>query len=49
VFLSALGVLVRDGAWIIVAHVCTAIDMALLVVFGATVLHVLARLWHWIA
>jgi hypothetical protein len=48
-FLYALGVLERDGAWIIVAHVCTAIDMALLVVFGATVLHVLARLWHWIA
>ena len=49
ILLYALGVLERDGAWIVVAHVCTLIDLALLVVFGATVLHVLARLWHWIA
>jgi hypothetical protein len=48
-FVYSLGVLERDGAWIVVGHVCTVIDMALLVVFGATVLHVLGRLWHWIA
>ena len=48
-FIYSLGVLERAGAWIVVGHVCTVIDMALLVVFGATVLHVLGRLWHWIA
>jgi hypothetical protein len=47
-FLYAVGVLERDGAWIAVGHVCTAIDMALLVVFGATVLRVLERIWHWL-
>jgi hypothetical protein len=48
-FVYALGVLEQDGVWIVVAHVCTVIDLSLLVVFGATVLHVLARVWHWIA
>ena len=48
-FLYAVGVLERDGAWIAVGHACTAIDMALLVVFGATVLRVLERIWHWLA
>ncbi len=47
-FIYAVGVLERDGVWIAVAHVCTLIDMALLVVFGATVAAVIARLWHWI-
>ena len=48
IFLYALGVLERDGAWIVAGHVCTLINLVLLVVFGATVMHVLARLWHWI-
>jgi hypothetical protein len=47
-FLYAVGVLERDGVWIVLGHVCAVIDMALLVVFGATVVSVLARLWHWV-
>jgi hypothetical protein len=47
-FLYAIGVLERDGAWIAVGHACTAIDMALLIVFGATVVAVLERIWHWL-
>ena len=48
-FAYAIGVLERDGAWIVVSHVATLINMALLVVFGATVIAVLERLWHWVA
>jgi hypothetical protein len=48
-FVYAVGVLERDGAWILVGHALTAIDMALLVVFGATVVEVVTRLWRWIA
>src|SRR5215470_17499828 len=33
----AIGVLERDGLWIALGHLGTVIDMALLVVFGATV------------
>jgi hypothetical protein len=47
-FIYAVGVLERDGLWIVLGHVCTLIDMALLVVFGATVVAVLARIWHWL-
>lgn len=47
-FIYAIGLLERDGAWVLVGHACTLIDMALLVVFGATVLHVLGRIWHWL-
>lgn len=45
----AIGVLERDGVWIALGYACTLIDMALLVVFGATVVSVLERLWHWLA
>jgi hypothetical protein len=47
-FLYAIGVLERDGAWIVVGHACALVNMTLLVVFGATVVHVLGRMWHWI-
>lgn len=47
-FIYAIGLLERDGLWIAIGHLATLVDMALLVVFGATVLHVLARLWHWL-
>jgi hypothetical protein len=47
--LYAIGILERDGLWVVLGHVATAIDLALLVVFGATVVRVLERLWHWIA
>jgi hypothetical protein len=48
-FIYALGLLENDGRWIMVGHACTAIDIALLVVFGATVVRVLERIWHWLA
>jgi hypothetical protein len=48
-FIYSVGVLERDGIWIIVGHIATVIDVTLLFVFGKTVLHVLHRLWHWIA
>jgi hypothetical protein len=48
-FVYAIGLLERDGAWIAVGHVMTLIDLALLVVFGAAVLEAVTRLWHWIA
>jgi len=47
--LYAVGILERDGVWIALGHLATVIDMALLLVFGATVLTVLERLWHWLA
>jgi hypothetical protein len=47
-FIYAVGLLERDGAWIALGHAGTAIDMALLVVFGATVVAVLERAWHWL-
>ena len=48
-FVYALGLLERDGAWIVVGHVMTAIDLALLVVFGAAVLKAVEGLWRWFA
>lgn len=47
-FMYAIGLLERDGMWIVLGHVATVIDMALLVVFGATVIAVLERMWHWL-
>jgi len=48
-FMYSVGVLERDGLWIVLGHACALIDMALLVVFGATGVAVFARLWHWLA
>ena len=48
-FVYAVGLLERDGIWILIGHVCTLIDMTLLVVFGATVLLALEHAWHWVA
>lgn len=44
----AIGLLEADGLWILIAHVATFVNVALLFAFGATVLHVLQRVWHWI-
>jgi hypothetical protein len=46
-FVYAVGLLERDGLWILIGHLATAIDMALLVVFGATVLLAVEHAWHW--
>jgi hypothetical protein len=48
-FIYSLGILERDGAWIIVGHAATLIDAALLILFGETVVRALERIWHWIA
>ncbi|MBA3464420.1 MAG: exopolysaccharide biosynthesis protein [Deltaproteobacteria bacterium] len=47
-FVYSVGVLERDGLWIVAGHVLVLIDAVLLVVFGATVLAVIERVWHWI-
>lgn len=44
----AIGLLEADGLWILIAHVATLVNVALLFAFAATVLHVLQRVWHWI-
>jgi hypothetical protein len=48
ILIYATGLLERDGVWIVTAHVCTLVDLALLVAFGATVVAVLERAWHWL-
>jgi hypothetical protein len=47
-FTYSIGVLERDGLWIVLGHLGALIDMALLVVFGATVVEVLTKIWHWV-
>jgi hypothetical protein len=47
-FVYAIGVLERDGAWVVLGHLATLIDLALLAVFGASVAAVFERLWHWL-
>jgi hypothetical protein len=48
ILIYAIGLLERDGMWIVIAHVCTLIDAALLIAFGATVVAVLERAWQWL-
>ncbi|MDB4954154.1 MAG: exopolysaccharide synthesis ExoD [Myxococcales bacterium] len=47
-FVYAVGLLERDGVWIALGHLGTLVDMALLVVFGATVIVVLEKSFHWL-
>ncbi len=47
-FIYSVGVLERDGLWILVGHVALLVDCALLVAFGKTVVMVLERIWHWV-
>lgn len=47
-FIYSVGVLERDGWWIIAGHIAALIDVALLVVFGRTVIAVLEKIWGWI-
>src|SRR5262249_52797627 len=47
-FVYSVGVLERDGLWILLGHILCLIDLALLVVFGTTVVAVLERIWHWL-
>jgi hypothetical protein len=47
-FIYAVGILERDGVWVAIGHICTVVDMTVLVVLGATVVRVLERIWHWL-
>lgn len=47
-FVYAIGILERDGAWIAVGHVLTLIDIALLIALWQAVWLVLQELWGWI-
>lgn len=42
----AVGLLERDGLWIALAHVGTLADLALVAVFGATIVTLLSHAWH---
>lgn len=48
IIVYAIALLERDGLWTALGHLGTLVDTALLVAFGATVLAVLERIWHWI-
>ena len=47
-FVYAVGLLERDGAWVALAHLGTLVDLVLLFVFGATVVVVLEKSFHWL-
>jgi hypothetical protein len=47
-FIYAVGLLERDGVWILVGHVAMLIDVVLVYFFLDVVISVLARLWNWI-
>jgi hypothetical protein len=48
ILIYSIGLLERDGVWILVAHVCTLVDLVLALAFGATIIAVLARVWQWL-
>jgi hypothetical protein len=48
IMIYAIALLEGDGVWSALGHICTLVDLGLLVAFGATVVAVLTRLWHWI-
>jgi hypothetical protein len=47
-FVYACGLLERDGLFVAIAHLGTVIDMALLVLFGATVVMVIEKSFAWL-
>jgi hypothetical protein len=49
IFIYAVGLLERDGLWVAIGHVCLLVDIALMFVFGATIVTVLEKLWAWIS
>jgi len=48
IIVYSIGLLERDGLWIMIGHVMTFIDLVLAVAFGATVVTVLAHVWQWL-
>jgi hypothetical protein len=49
IFIYAIGLLERDGVWVALGHVCLLVDVALMFVFGATIVTVLEKLWSWVS
>lgn len=47
-FVYAIGLLERDGVWILIGHVLTIADLVLLIVFWQVVWTVLAGVWAWL-
>jgi hypothetical protein len=48
ILVYAIALLEFDGLWCAIGHACTLIDLALLGMFGATVVAVLESVWQWI-
>ena len=48
ILIYAIALLEGDGMWSALGHLCTLVDLALLVAFGATVVAVLERVWQWL-
>ncbi len=47
-FTCAVGVLEHDGKWIAASLAMLVVDIVLVIVFGATVVMAIQRLWHWL-
>ncbi len=48
-FIYAVATLEHDGVWVVIGHVCVIVNIALLVVFSATVVMVLEKIWAWVS
>jgi hypothetical protein len=44
----AIGLLERDGLWILLAHVCLLVDVALMIIFAGAIWLVLQRIGGWL-
>jgi hypothetical protein len=47
-FVYAVGLLERDGLWILIGHIATLVDIVLVYFFIDVVMNVLARVWAWL-
>jgi len=47
-FIYAVGLLERDGVWILIGHIAMVVDVVLVYFFIDVVTSVLARVWAWI-
>jgi hypothetical protein len=47
-FVYSVGVLERDGLWILIGHMATLVDIVLVFAFSRAVVSILERIWHWI-
>jgi len=47
-FIYSVGLLERDGLWVVIGHVTVVVDIVLVYFFLDVVIGVLVRLWNWI-